>query len=133
MVVGLTTPTSDWERAGLTESGFDEVSFDAAAQSARDVDSHCFVVIRDGAVASEEYGPTSGPETDHEVYSTTKSLTAAIVGAAQTAGHLDVGDLASTYLDEWADTDSASVTIGQGRRPRSCSIRSLVAATGRVG
>lgn len=97
----------------MADAGFDAARFDQAISIAEAVDSHCFVVLRDGHLIHEQYSPASGPDVDHEVFSVTKSVTAAIVGAAQTMGALDITEPASTYLAEWDDTDSASVTIRQ--------------------
>ena len=51
------------------------------------------------------------PDTSREVFSVTKSITSTLVGLAQSDGDLDIGDSASTYIEEWRGTRSRAVTI----------------------
>jgi CubicO group peptidase (beta-lactamase class C family) len=110
---GPYVPGESWETVDLEAAGFDPSAFAAAVDLAEAVDSHCLVVLRDGRLVHESYGPESGPDVDHPVFSVTKSVTAAIVGVAETRGLVDVGAPASDHLDEWIGTDSEGVTVAQ--------------------
>ncbi len=106
-------PGGEWETLTLEAAGFDPAAFGEAVALAESADSHCFLVLKGGRIVHESYGAESGPEQNHSVFSVTKSVSAAIVGAAETDGHLEVASPASDYLTEWEGTESESVTIQQ--------------------
>lgn len=113
-IAAMPVPGDEWgEPLGLEAGGFDADRFQAALDLAEEVDSHCMMVLRDGQLIHEYYAPEAGPDDDFEVFSVTKSVTAAIVGAAVQQGHLAVDDPASHYIDAWRDTASEAVTIEQ--------------------
>jgi CubicO group peptidase (beta-lactamase class C family) len=73
--------------------------------------ANCVAVVRDGVLVHERYWNGYDAETDQEVFSATKSITATLVGIAQDAGLLDIDDPASDYIPEWRGTPSEPVTI----------------------
>ncbi|MEM7140799.1 MAG: serine hydrolase [Actinomycetota bacterium] len=104
-------PTDVWETVDATEVGFDPDALASATRLAEERRSHCLLVLHDGRIVHEWYADGVERDDDFEVFSVTKSVTAAIVGAAVTEGLVDVGDEASELLDEWVGTDSEPVTI----------------------
>lgn len=104
-------PGDDWETIDAEAAGFDPAGLAAATQLAEDRRSHCLLVLRAGRIVHEWYEDGVAADDDFSVFSVTKSVSSAIVGAAAHAGHLAVDEPASTYLDEWVGTDSETVTI----------------------
>jgi CubicO group peptidase (beta-lactamase class C family) len=99
-------PRGDLELAPLDEAALAELTRYADATG-----STCLLVQRDGAIVHEAAFGGRAPDDDQEIYSATKSVTSTLVGIAQHHGHLDIGEPASTYVTEWAGTDSEDVTI----------------------
>jgi CubicO group peptidase (beta-lactamase class C family) len=99
-------PSGDLELAPLDEAALAELT-----RYAEETGSTCVLVQRDGAIVHEASFGGRAPDDDQEIYSATKSVTSTLVGIAQYQGHLDIREPASTYVNEWAETDSEDVTI----------------------
>lgn len=67
------------------------------------------LVIHDGRIIAERYGEGFGPNTPLLGWSMTKTVMAALVGAAVGEGRLNVGQ--SGLFPEWTDDSRAKVTI----------------------
>ena len=104
-------PTPEWETVSPADAGLDPAALDAMAAAAEAGGSECLVVTKDGALVGEWYWNGSGPATEREVFSVTKSITSTLVGIAQDRGLLDIDDPASTYIEAWKGTPSEDVTI----------------------
>jgi CubicO group peptidase (beta-lactamase class C family) len=92
-------------------AGLDAAALEQMAATAERAGSECLVVTKDGAIVGEWYWDGFDAETEREVFSVTKSITATLVGIAQDRGLLDIDDRASDYIDEWKGTPSEGVTI----------------------
>jgi CubicO group peptidase (beta-lactamase class C family) len=104
-------PGAEWSRAGAAEMGFDPARLDELASLAAGAGSNCLVVTRQGQVVGEWYWAGTDASSTQEVFSVTKSYASTLVGIAQEEGLLDIDDPASRYIDAWAGTDSAGVTV----------------------
>jgi CubicO group peptidase (beta-lactamase class C family) len=104
-------PVPDWEVVDPAAAGLDAAALEQMAATAERAGSECLVVTKDGALVGEWYWDGFDAETEREVFSVTKSITATLVGIAQDRGLLDIDDRASDYIDEWKGTPSEGVTI----------------------
>jgi CubicO group peptidase (beta-lactamase class C family) len=69
------------------------------------------VVLHDGRVVHETYGPDTGPDTTLISWSTGKSVTHALVGIAVREGLLDLD--APAPVPEWAGDERQAITLRQ--------------------
>jgi CubicO group peptidase (beta-lactamase class C family) len=104
-------PGAEWQKVDPAAVGLDPARLDAIAATAEAGKSNCLVVVRDGKLAGEWYFRGTGPETDQEVFSATKSYSSTLVGIAQDDGDLRIADSASRWVAEWRDTPAAAVTV----------------------
>ncbi|MFP4513746.1 MAG: serine hydrolase domain-containing protein [Acidimicrobiales bacterium] len=104
-------PVPDWQRVDPDAAGVDAATLDQLATMAESAGSDCLVVTRDGRLVGEWYWNDTGPDSEREAFSVTKSITATLVGIAQDQGHLDIDQPASDFIDEWIGTPSEEVTI----------------------
>ncbi len=105
-------PGDTWAREPAARHGLLPVGVAQLDQVAAELKSTCLVVISRGVVVHEWYAPGYGPDTVHaNAFSTTKSVTSALVGIAQAQGLLDIDDAAATTLEAWRDTPSEAVTV----------------------
>ena len=98
--------TASAEDHGLSPSALRELDRYLAAN-----DSNCVAVVRDGVLVHESSWNGTTPETDQEIFSATKSITAFLVGIAQDQGHLDIDDPVADHVPAWRGTPSGAVTI----------------------
>ena len=82
----------------------------AGARQARALDSTCFAVVRRGKLAGD-WNWRLDRTVPREVFSITKSVTSALVGIAIRDGDLRLDDRVSTYVPQWRDTASETVTV----------------------
>jgi hypothetical protein len=69
-------------------------------------------VVRHGAIVSEWYADGADADSWTASWSVAKSFSSAVTGIAVADGSIDsVDDPAATYLDEWAGTDKADITV----------------------
>lgn len=69
------------------------------------------LVVQDGTVIAERYGPTAGPDTTLISWSMAKSVTHALIGLLVLDGRLNVNDPAP--IAEWQGDDRQHITIQQ--------------------
>jgi CubicO group peptidase (beta-lactamase class C family) len=70
------------------------------------------MVVRHGAIVSEWYADGADADSWTASWSVAKSFSSAVTGIAVADGSIDsVDDPAATYLDEWAGTDKADITV----------------------
>jgi CubicO group peptidase (beta-lactamase class C family) len=71
-----------------------------------------FLILKNGEVALERYGLGSGPETRWASFSTAKSMTAALVGAALHEGAIgDLDEVCDRYLPQMRGSAYEGVTL----------------------
>ncbi|MDZ7678197.1 MAG: serine hydrolase [Acidimicrobiales bacterium] len=104
-------PVPEWSTIDPAAAGVDAETLDELAARAESAGSDCLVVSRDGQLVGEWYWNGTGPDSERESFSVTKSITSILVGIAQDQGHLDIDQPASDYIDEWVGTPSEDVTI----------------------
>jgi CubicO group peptidase (beta-lactamase class C family) len=84
-------PTDGWRTSAPEEQGMDSEQlaalFDVIA--ARRAEIHSVLVVRNGALVAEAYAPPYTAETEHRLYSCTKSVTSALVGIAVGEGYIE--------------------------------------------
>ena len=73
----------------------------------------CMVVQEGKTIVAEWYWGDRTPQTLSEGFSTMKSVTATLVGIAQTQKKLNINQKASDFIKEWKGTASESITIRQ--------------------
>ena len=73
----------------------------------------CMVVQEGKTIVGEWYWAGRTPKTLSEGFSTMKSVTATLVGIAQTQKKLNINQKASDFITEWKNTTSESITIRQ--------------------
>lgn len=75
-------PTKDWLLSTPEKQGMksEELATYFSTWSQRQFHLDSLVVIRNGYLVAEAYAPLSAPETPHNVYSVTKSVTGALIG-----------------------------------------------------
>lgn len=104
-------PGDDWARTDPGEAGLDAAALDTMAASAEAAGSTCLVVTKDGEIVDERYWGDGAADAPREAFSVTKSITSTLVGIAEDAGDLEVGQPAADHIPEWQDTPAAEVTI----------------------
>ncbi|MFM8868248.1 MAG: serine hydrolase domain-containing protein [Ilumatobacteraceae bacterium] len=71
----------------------------------------CLVAMRDGKIIGEWYWGGRTPSTRTIGYSTSKPLTAAVVGVAEKMGLLRLDQSVADFVPEWRGTPKAAITI----------------------
>lgn len=99
-----------WRTTTPADAGFRGKRLTALAREAKELDSSCYAVVRDGRLVRDWNWKTSRTQP-REVYSVTKSVASALVGIAVRDGDLSPDDRVSTYVKAWRGTDSADVTV----------------------
>jgi CubicO group peptidase (beta-lactamase class C family) len=91
---------SDWVTSSPEEQGMDAGKLEAmmAYIDEHDMAVDSIVVVRDGRIVFEEYGPGYSPEQRHKLYSVTKSVTSMLVGIAIDQGAIEGLDVPVAQL-----------------------------------
>ncbi len=71
-----------------------------------------YVVVQDGALVAEWYGPEGGPHATHSLMSVTKSVVGCVAAALSVCGTLDRSAEITTYITELVDSGYAGATVG---------------------
>ena len=117
-----------WPRASPDEVGFDAVALESAVHDvALNPTVLSLLIVRNGRLVTEEYFNGARPADAHNVFSTTKLLTALVMGAAVEDGLVPS---LTTSLGEWvpetAGGPAADVTLEQLLSMRSGMARDAV-------
>lgn len=112
-VKGTRYPAGDWETARL-DAGIDRRRLDAAIDTMmRDRESvgltQALVIVRDGTIVGEFYGPGGDASTRFVSWSMAKSITNALVGLALGEGRIDLD--ASSLFPEWSGDARSGITL----------------------
>jgi CubicO group peptidase (beta-lactamase class C family) len=97
-------PGSSWTKVAAAKVGLDAAKLNQIAATAKKGKSSCLVVVRNGKLAGEWYFKGTGPDSEQDVFSVTKSFASTLVGIAQDEGKLRIGSSASTWIPEWKGT-----------------------------
>lgn len=106
-----TATPADTSSADAGPSPIDEARLADAAAYVQEFGSNCMIVMQHGEVLDQHAWNGTQVDTDQEVFSITKSLTATLIGIAQDDILLDIDEPASNYLTEWRGTPHEQVTI----------------------
>ena len=99
-----------WPTTTPRQAGFLPHRLDRVAADAKEKQSSCLAVVRDGRLVRDWNWGT--PRTSsRQVFSVTKSITSALVGIAVRDGDLDVDDAVADHVPSWVGTESADVTV----------------------
>lgn len=71
----------------------------------------CMVAMRDGKIIGEWYSGGRTATTKSLAYSSSKPLTAAVIGAAQQLGRLSIDQSIADFIPEFKGTPKAAITI----------------------
>ena len=71
----------------------------------------CMVVMRDGKIIGEWYSGGRSASTKSLAFSSSKPLTAAVIGAAQQLGRLKIDQPIADFIPEFKGTPKAAITI----------------------
>jgi CubicO group peptidase (beta-lactamase class C family) len=93
-----------------TANGHPAVS-DALYKAVADHGGTCVVAMRDGKIIGEWYSGGRSPTTKTIGMSTSKPLTAAVIGAAERLGRLKIDQPVSDFVPELKGTAKAGITI----------------------
>lgn len=74
-------------------------------------DTDGFLVLKDGAVVAERYGPAMSPVTRHIIFSVSKSVTGALAGVLVERGELDPDAPVTRYVPELAASAYGDATV----------------------
>ena len=96
-------PAHDWRTSTPEEQGLDSALILALLQNIQDnhLPIHSVLIVRHGYLVTEVYFPPYQREFKHPLFSTTKSVTSALVGKALQEGRLN--DVQQKVLDFFAD------------------------------
>lgn len=89
-------PGADWDTTTPKKAGFDPAAFDRYLAFMKDpgpnTETHALVVVKDGKIVTEWYAPGIDPEHRHTLWSASKSVSHAIVGAAWDRHYINLSD-----------------------------------------
>lgn len=107
-------PGASWVVEDPDAEGMDADAFEEARSYAfvPERNTQGVMVVRHGAIVSEWYADGADADSWTASWSVAKSFSSAVTGIAVADGSIDsVDDPAATYLDEWAGTDKADITV----------------------
>jgi CubicO group peptidase (beta-lactamase class C family) len=105
-------PTADWSVSNPEDQGMDGAALDTAFDYAIAHGSKALVVIRNGYIVGEWYGPGWDRTTRQKGFSVAKSFSSAIVGMLIDAGAIaSVDTQVAWYIPEWRDWQHRTVTV----------------------
>lgn len=91
-------------------SGADE-SWSTVGDVLANTFTDAWLVARDGVALAEEYAWPMKPARQHMLFSISKSIVSAVIGALTDAGHLSPGDLVTTRVPALSESGYAGATI----------------------
>lgn len=103
---------NDWESRTPKDAGIDAAGIEDAANYAAEHNSTGLVILRGGRIITEKYWKDWTQETAHPIFSSSKSITSALVGMAIEEGKLrSVHQTASDFVTAWKDAQKKSITL----------------------
>lgn len=103
---------SSWETRAPKDAGMDPAGVDEAVQYAADHNSTGLVILRGGRIVAENYWKDWTAETSQPIYSSSKSITATLVGMAIEEGIVRrVDQTASDFVPAWKSSPKSEITI----------------------
>jgi len=103
---------NDWETRTPKEAGMDAATLEEAIQYAGNHNSTGLLVLRGGRIVTEKYWQGWTPETAQPIYSSSKSVTATLIGMAMEEGKIkSVHQSASAFVTAWKGGPKEAITI----------------------
>ena len=110
IVAGSSTPLPSGTQLDLSSIPVDQ---DNAAELLASSNTDGFLVLKDGAIVSEFYGPAMSATTPHIIFSVSKSVTGALAGVLVERGELDTEALVTRYVPELKASAWGDATVRQ--------------------
>lgn len=110
IVAGSSTPLPSGDPLDLASIAVDQ---DNAADLLAASNTDGFIVLKDGAVVSEFYGPAMSATTPHIIFSVSKSVTGALAGVLVERGELDTEAPVTRYVPELKASAWGDATVRQ--------------------
>jgi CubicO group peptidase (beta-lactamase class C family) len=105
-------PTWDWSISTPEDQGMDDATMDTAFDYAIAHGSKAIVVIRNGYIVGEWYGPDWDKDRRQRGFSIAKSFTSTLVGMLIDKGAIpSVDTQVAWYIPEWRDRQHRTVTV----------------------
>lgn len=107
-------PVPDWETKDNDQrmKTRECINFKNFAVNNKKFQTDGLIVIKDGMVHYEYYDPTYDPETPHDMYSVSKTITGALLGMAERDGRISLDDkLSEYYPKKEADQNYEKITM----------------------
>ncbi|MFN0119786.1 MAG: serine hydrolase [Blastocatellia bacterium] len=102
----------DWETRAPKDAAMDAAALDDAAKYAAEHNSTGLVIVRGGRIVTEQYWQQWTAETAQPIFSSSKSVTATLVGMAIEEGKLKgVEQSASAFVSAWKGSPKEAITI----------------------
>ena len=86
-------------------------SVGTAGEVLADTFTDAYVVLQDGELVTEWYGPLGAPDRPHALMSVSKSVVGCVAAVLIDRGQLDVGRLVTSYVPELAASGYAGATV----------------------
>lgn len=103
---------TDWDRRTPRDGGMDPLALDEALLYAGAHSSTGLVVLRGGRIVAEQYWNGWTQETAQPIFSTSKSITAMLVGMAMAQRRIKgLSQSASDFVSSWKGTPKAAITL----------------------
>jgi CubicO group peptidase (beta-lactamase class C family) len=102
----------DWETRAPKDAAIDATALDDAVKYAAEHHSTGLVIVRGGRIVTERYWQQWTLETAQPIFSSSKSVTATLVGMAIEEGKpKGVEQSASAFVPQWKGTPKEAITI----------------------
>ncbi|MEP7273824.1 MAG: serine hydrolase, partial [Acidobacteriota bacterium] len=103
---------NEWERRVANDAGMNAMGVEEAINYAGDHNSTGMVILRGGRIVAEKYWKDWTSETSEPIFSSSKSLTATLVGMAIEEGKLrGVDQHASQFVEAWKTGPKSAITL----------------------
>src|SRR5262245_11931626 len=101
-----------WDARSPRDAGMDPAAIDEAVRYAGEHNSTGLMIVRGGRIVTEQYWSGWTQQTSQPIFSSSKSLTATLIGMAIEEGVIKgVNQMASDFIAAWKGTPKAAVTV----------------------
>ncbi len=100
----ISFPTATPEQCGISSQNIIDF-IEAICQGQEDQETHSFLLLRHGKLVSEGYFAPYNRDTEHTLFSVSKSFTSTAIGSLVEEGKISVDDYIYTYFPELMDEE----------------------------